>query len=137
MIKRKIVSRRANGVELVRGSFCWDETAESLVTPWIEAALRWLDETLLPHARRAFEEDPAADKRFFFRRYDYTLSFSIEGGADGEANFTVKAALSRGALRQEASRVERLRISDLAFLPPEKKKSTPKGASFRFNGVNR
>ena len=136
MIKRKIVSRRADGVELVRGSFCWDEVTEGLVAPWIEAALRWLDETLLPRARRTFEEDPNSDKRFFFRRYDYTLSFSLESVSGNEAIFAVKATLSRGTLLQEASRIERLRLSDLSFLPPEKRKSAPKGASYRLSGAS-
>ena len=128
MIKRKIVSRREDGVELVRGSFCWDEEVEPLVVAWVESALCWLDEGLLPVARHAFEMDPASDKRFFFRRYDYALSFSLETSLAGESTLVVKAALSRGDLLQEAFRTERVRLSDCVFLPPEKKKKAPRGA---------
>ncbi len=126
MIKRKIVSRRADGVELVRGSFGWDEKAELLAAPWIENTLRWLDTELLPRAKQAFEADPAPDKRFFFHRYDYALSITLNETSAHEAILTVKATLSRGALLQEASRGERVRLADLAFLPPQKTKKAPR-----------
>ena len=126
MIKRKIVSRRANGVELVRGSFSWDEKVEALAAPWIENALCWLDAELLPHAHSTFERDPAPDKRFFFRRYDYVLSVTLDETSAHEATLTVKATLSRGIVLGETAHRECVRLADLAFLPPQKTKKAPR-----------
>ena len=126
MIKRKIISRRAEGVEVARGSFSWDEEIEPLAAPWLENALRWLDEKLLPYAERTFESDPAPDKRFFFRRFEYVLSISVDTVSDGVAILSVEASLSRGGEILKALRQERLRLDGLTFLPPEKKKKAPR-----------
>ena len=126
MIKRKIISRRAEGVEVARGSFSWDEEIEPLAAPWLDNALRWLDEKLLPYAERAFESDPAPDKRFFFRRFEYVLSISVDTVLNGVAILSVEASLSRGGELLKALRQERLRLDGLAFLPPEKKKKAPR-----------
>lgn len=126
MIKRKIISRRAEGVEVARGSFSWDEEIEPLAAPWLDNALRWLDEKLLPYAERAFESDPAPDKRFFFRRFEYVLSISVDTVLNGVAILSVEASLSREGELLKSLRQERLRLDDLAFLPPEKKKKAPR-----------
>ena len=126
MIKRKIISRRAEGVEVARGSFSWDEEIEPLAAPWLDNALRWLDEGLLPYAERAFESDPAPDKRFFFRRFEYVLSISVDTVLNGVAILSVEASLSREGELLKSLRQERLRLGDLTFLPPEKKKKAPR-----------
>lgn len=126
MIKRKIISRRAEGVEVARGSFSWDEAVEPLVVPWLENALRWLDEGLLPQARCTFESDPAPDKRFFFRRFEYALSISVDTVLNGVTILSVEASLSRGGELLKSLRQERLRLDDLTFLLPEKKKKAPR-----------
>lgn len=125
---RRTYSRRTDGIELVRATvFCAEELV-TLAAPWIENALSWMDECLVPYAKRVFDNDPASDKRFSFRRFEYSVAFSLALTAEETAELCVKTTLSRarGAVIEETERRERLRPSDLSFLPPEKRKKAPR-----------
>ena len=133
MVTRRTVSRREDGVELVRGVFSypedlWDEAAE-----WIASAERWLDDVLFPYARTQFENDPAADKRFSFRRYEYEIAVSFVTEASETASLHLAATLrrARGELLSSREYAERLRLSDHRFLPPSNKKRRPEGRRSR------
>lgn len=125
---RRTFSRRMDGVELVRATVCCDSAAGTLADGWIENALRWVDDVLVPYAKQVFEKDPASDKRFTFRRFEYVLSVSLSSVSAEEAELRVKATLARarGAVIGETEHVERLRLADRAFLPSESKKKAPR-----------
>lgn len=125
---RRTFSRRMDGVELVRATVSCDSAAGALADVWIENALRWTDDVLVPYAKQVFEKDPASDKRFTFRRFEYVLSVSLSSASAEEAELRVKATLARarGAVIVETHHVERLRLADRAFLPSESKKKAPR-----------
>ena len=120
MEKRHTLSCRVGGVELVRAFFLY---SEEVPEAWIAAARAWVDESLLPYAAVAYETDPSENKRFSFRRFEYSLSAVI----DGEENtFSLKAVLSRGGeTLAESTRRERFCPQSCRFLPPIKTKKRP------------
>lgn len=137
-VTKRTVSRREDGVELVRATFCYPTLPGCAVDTWVKNAARWVDETLFPHAKRVFENDPAADKRFSFRRFEYALVISAFSLSDGAVELHAKATLARarGALIAEKEIVERICAADGCFLPMKKKKAPRRVLKCSFNGVN-
>lgn len=134
-VTKRTISRRVDGVELVRATFSCPNAAN----PWIENAIQWVDETLFPHVKRVFANDSAVDKRFSFRRFEYALVVLAVPLSAEEVELRAKATLTRarGALIAEKEVVERVRVSDGCFLPPKKKKAPRRVLKFLFSGANR
>lgn len=123
LIQRRTVSRRENGVELVRAVFSWP-VSMPMANDWITAAERWLDDTLAPYAKREFDEDTGEDKRFFFRRFEYALSISLSPVSKELAECRICASLTRnrGQTVAEKECTELVRLSNLSFVPPVRRK---------------
>lgn len=139
-VSRRTVSRRENGVELVRAVFSTPVGVCPTVDGAVAQATSWLDAVLVPYAKRVFDDDLAPEKRFSFRRFEYTLAVSLERQSEDTAELCIRAALSRARSTPfaETCRRETVRLSDFSFLPPRKTKKRPKrGASASLNQENR
>lgn len=127
---RHTVSRREAGVELVRATFFVDDAAKALLGDATARVESWIDGTLVPYVREIYDADPSPEKRFTFLRFEYALSATVAPSDGGERELILSATLrrARGEPLASFSRRERIRVADGTFLPPEKRKSTQKGA---------
>lgn len=120
----RTISRRVDGVELVRATIRVFAPRAAWAAELAEEAVRFVDETLVPLAKEQFENDPSPQKRFFFRRFLYELRVFEGEEADGVRPVYIRASLSRGneGVIAETERVISLRASDGKLLPPKKRK---------------
>ena len=64
--------------------------------------------------------------QYVWEIFEYALSISVDTVLNGVTILSVEASLSRGGELLKSLRQERLRLGDLTFLPPEKKKKAPR-----------
>lgn len=123
-MERRTVSRREEGVELVRATFSVDEAAQSALGDLLRSAESFVDRELLPRAKEAYARDPDPDKRFAFRRFTYAFSASAAPADDGESELVLSATLARagGEILEKTEQRLRLSAEDGGFLPPKKKR---------------
>ena len=116
--QRRTVSRRENGTELIRAAFVYpsDLPAVGELAAQVES---FVDSTLLPWARDSFFAEPAPNKRFSFRRFEYAFSVTAKEGREGIVELTLRAQLARaqGEMLGSHESTRFLRLSDGLFVP--------------------
>ena len=120
----KTISRRVDGVELVRATVRVFAPHAAWAAELAEEAIRFVDETLVPLAKGQFKSDPSPQKRFFFGRFLYELRVFEGEESNGTRPLYIRASLSRGnhGMITETERVILLRTSDGKLLPPKGRK---------------
>ena len=130
-MERRTISRREEGVELVRATFSVDDEAKNALGDLLFAVEAFVDRDLLPRAKEAYARDPAPDKRFAFRRFTYAFEASVALAEDGEQELIMSAILARagGEVLEKNERRLCLSSEDGGFLPPKKRKGAQKTPS--------
>jgi len=122
--KRYTVTIREEGVTVARGFFCYPRLPEKeLCAVLAEECETWLRTSLAEKAIQEYRADPSPKKRFFFPSYDYRFDAKLLDRCESEGILVFKVTLSRcGKPLACHESSERIRLHDLIFLPPKRKK---------------
>ncbi len=122
--KRYTITVREDGVTVARGFFHYPSLPEKdLCAALAEECETWLRTSLAPKAAQEYREAPSPKKRFFFPSYEYRFEAKLSETDDRNATLTLKVTLSRcGKPLSCYENRERIRLGDLVFLPPKRKK---------------
>ncbi|MBO4979607.1 MAG: hypothetical protein J6D16_04290 [Clostridia bacterium] len=117
---------RTDGVTLVRGVFRYPRLEpRDLYGELAQNAEDWLRTVLLPRVTEEYRQDPSPRKCFTFPFYEYRFEAQTVSTAENEITVSLRVTLARKNSRDTiASReiTDRLRLPDLAPLPPKRKK---------------
>ncbi len=117
---------RMDGVTLVRGVFRYPRfEACDLYGELAQNAEDWLRTSLLAQASEEYSQDPSPKKCFCFPFYEYRFEAQITRETDREISVSLRVTLARKSSTDALSSCEildRLRLPDLAPLPPKRKK---------------